>query len=99
MPFPGTGPKHKTERAGSISNPRELYLKLFRILLLKGPNRRSFVVFYVEDVVELGDLKQIVNFLGEVQQFEFAAPIFGCGKGADQFADAGAIDIVDLAEV
>jgi hypothetical protein len=50
--------------------------------------RRRFVVFHVEDGVELGDLKQVVDLLGEVQQLEFATLILGGGEGADQLADA-----------
>ena len=67
--------------------------------LLEGLDGGSFVVFHVEDGVQLGDLKQIVDFLGEVQEFEFAALILGSGEGADQFADAGAIDIVNVLKV
>jgi len=43
----------------------------------------SFVVFHIENGVELGDLQQIMHFLGEVQQLEFAALIAHGGEGAD----------------
>ena len=56
--------------------------------LLERLYGRSFVVFHVEYGVELGDLQQIVDFLGELEQFQFAALVLGGGKGADQFADA-----------
>jgi hypothetical protein len=56
--------------------------------LLERFDRRSFVVFHDEDGVELGDLKQVVDFLSEVQQLEFATLILGGGEGADQFTDA-----------
>jgi hypothetical protein len=49
---------------------------------------RCFVVLYIEDGVELRDLQQVVYFLGEVEQLEFAALVFGSGEGADQLADA-----------
>src|ERR1022692_2021459 len=68
---------------------------LFRSAL----NRRGFVVLYVEDGVEFGDLEQVVHLLGEVKQLEFAALVLGGGEGADQFADAGAIDVVDFGKI
>ena len=39
-------------------------------------NRRRFVVLDVEDGVELGDLEQVVNLLGQVQQLQFASAFF-----------------------
>jgi len=67
--------------------------------LLEGFDGGGFVVFHVEDGVELGDLQQVVHLLGEVEKLEFAALILGGGEGADQLADAGAIDVVDFAEI
>src|SRR5271155_4405942 len=67
--------------------------------LFKALDRGGFVIFNVEDGIQFGDLQQVVHLLGEVQQFEFATLVLGGGKGADQFADAGAVDVVDLAEV
>jgi len=67
--------------------------------LLEGFDGGGFVVLHVKDGVELGDLEQIVHLLGEVEEFEFAALILGGGEGADQFADAGAVDVVDLGQV
>ena len=68
-------------------------------LLLERLDRGGFVVFHVEDGVELGDLKQVVDLLGEVQQLQFAALILGGGEGADQFTDARAVDVVDVLQV
>jgi hypothetical protein len=56
--------------------------------LLERLYRGSFVVLYVEDGIKLGDLEQIVDLLGEVQQLQFAALIFGRGESAYEFADA-----------
>src|SRR5215468_10515439 len=58
-----------------------------------------FVVFYVENGVQLGNLQQVVNFLGEVEQLEFAALVFHGGVGADQLADARAVDVIDVTQV
>jgi len=60
---------------------------------------RCFVVFHIEDGVELRDLQQIVNLLGQVQQFDFASLLFGSSEGTDKFADTRAVDIVYFAEV
>jgi len=46
-------------------------------------HRGSLVVLNVEHGIELGDLQQVVDFLGQVQQLEFAALIFYGGIGAD----------------
>ncbi len=36
-----------------------------------------------------------MHLFGEVEQLEFTALILGGGEGADQLADAGAIDVKD----
>ena len=56
--------------------------------LLERLDCGGFVVFYVEDGVKLGDLEQIVDLLGEVQQLQFAALILGRGESAYELADA-----------
>jgi len=43
-----------------------------------------FVVFHVEHGIELGDLEQIVNFFGQIQQLEVASLVPHCGKRANQ---------------
>jgi hypothetical protein len=53
------------------------------LVLTKGAHSRSFVVFNVENGIELGDLQQVVHFLGQVQQLQFATLIAHGGKGAD----------------
>src|SRR5438034_11692169 len=67
--------------------------------LPEGLYRSSFVFLHVKDGVELRDLKQIVNLLGEVQQFQFPALVLYRGVGAHEFADPGTVDIVDVSEV
>jgi hypothetical protein len=56
--------------------------------LLERFHGGRFVVFYVENGVQLGDLQQVVDLLGQVEQFQFAALVFDRGESADQFADA-----------
>src|SRR5579864_1265826 len=68
-------------------------------VLLERLNGRGFVVLHVEHRVELGDLKEIVDLLGEVQELQFAALVLGSGERADQFADAGAVDIVHVGQI
>jgi len=53
------------------------------LVLTKGADGRSFIVFNVEDGIELGDLQQVVHFLGQVQQLQFATLVAHGGKGAD----------------
>ena len=40
-----------------------------------------------------------MNLLGEVQELQFAALVSDRGIGANEFANAGAIDICDIAKV
>src|SRR6476620_6733270 len=73
--------------AGRRKRPAELASlleKSWSHLLAERLYGGRFVVFHVEDGVELGDLQQVVDFLGEVEQLEFAALVFHCGVGADQ---------------
>jgi len=67
--------------------------------IVEGFYRGEFVVLDVEDGVELGDLQDVVNFLGEAVKLEFAPRVADRGKAADQFADAGRVDVIDLGEV
>src|ERR1700720_4293826 len=81
--------------------PRRLSLHehLFGEEVIEGFYGAEFVVFDVEDGVELGDVEDVVNFLGEAEEFEFAAGVADGGVAADQFANAGGVDVVDVSEV
>src|SRR6185369_4378346 len=88
--------KGKTKRpamAGRVTDLRQAE-PLVQVLL-EGLDGRCFVVSYVEDGVKLGDLEQVVNLFGEVQELQFAALVPDRGIGANEFANAGAIDICD----
>src|ERR1019366_3266011 len=61
--------------------------------------RPSLVVHYVEHHAQLRNLQQVVNLLGEVRQLQLAALVPHRGKGADQLADARAVDVVDVAQI
>jgi hypothetical protein len=54
---------------------------------------------HLEDRVELGDLEQVLDPFGEAEEFELAVLAGDGGVAIDEFADAGAIDVADLAEV
>src|ERR1019366_1503217 len=53
----------------------------------------------VEDRIELGDLQQILDAFGQVQQLQSSTLVGDGGETGDQFADARAIDIGDLAQI
>jgi len=80
-----------------------MFLIPTRILLgeevVEGFYGGEFVVFDVEDGVELGDVEDVLNFFGEAEEFEFAAGVADGGEAGDEFADAGGIDVVDVGEV
>src|SRR5215468_4833909 len=67
--------------------------------LLERPNGFGFVVFNIEDGIKFGDLQQIVDLFGELEQLQFAALVTHRGKRAHQLPDARAIDIADVAQV
>jgi hypothetical protein len=83
--FRGRGPKKGTCSRGTA--PACLSSSQRAQLFAEGLYRRCFVIFYIEDGIEFGDLKKIVNLLGEIEQLEFAALILCRGEGADEFAD------------
>jgi hypothetical protein len=59
----------------------------------------EFVVFDVEDGVELGHIEHVLDFLGEAEELEFAPSVADGREAADQFADAGGVDVIDMGEV
>src|SRR5258705_9777965 len=83
---------------GVRTGPPFRYLR--RVLLLaEGLHCIRLVVLDIKDGVQLGDLEQVVNLLGEIQQLQFAALVLGCGERADQFADSGAVDVIHVTQV
>src|SRR4051794_37635883 len=62
-------------------------------------NGCGFVVLHVKYRVELRDLKQVMDLLGQVQELELAAFFANRGESADQFSNAGAVNVCDVAKV
>ena len=56
--------------------------------LLESFDCCGFVVLHIEDGIQLGDLQQVVDFFGQVEQLQFATLIAHGGEGAHQLADA-----------
>jgi len=67
--------------------------------LLIAVDGGPFFGLNVEDGVEPRDLEDVVDALGQVQEFQLAAGGADSGESADQFADAGAVDIVHVGEI
>jgi hypothetical protein len=67
--------------------------------VVEGLHGGEFVVFDVEDGVELGDVEHVLDFLREAEELEFATGVADGGVAADQFADAGGVDVIDMGEV
>lgn len=61
--------------------------------------RRGLVILDLEYGIQLRDLQQIVHFLRQLEQFQFATLVFGGGVCADQFANSRAVDVIDVAKV
>src|SRR5713101_2727536 len=71
---------------------------MIRLFLERGDGL-GFVVFDVEDGVELGDLEQVVDLLGELEQLQLATLVADGGKRAHQLADSRAVNVGDVAEI
>ncbi len=74
----GIGSRYKTDRRAHARHAQDLPKSLYR---------RGLVILHVEHRVELGNLQQVVHFLGQLQQLQFAALVLHRGICADQFAD------------
>jgi hypothetical protein len=72
---------------------------LFGEEVVEGFHGFEFVVADIEDGVKLGDIEDVVNLFAEIEEFEFAAGVADGGEAADEFADAGAVDVIDVGEV
>src|SRR6266851_9982517 len=53
----------------------------------------------LEDGEQLGQLQEIVHFFCQLQKLEAAASIFHSRVGADEFSDAGAVDVIDIGQI
>src|ERR1051325_3373416 len=58
-----------------------------------------FIVVSVEDRQKLGDCQLVLHLRGQIQQLDVAALITGCRISADQFANAGTVDIGHSGEI
>src|SRR5438270_6824817 len=67
--------------------------------LPEGLDRGGFVVLYVKNGVQLGDLQQVVDFLCQIEQLEFATLILHGRIGADELADSRAVNVIDVAKI
>lgn len=68
-------------------------------LIAEAAEGRGFVGLDVEDREEAGDLDDVADAAGEVEEFQFAFCAFDGAMGDDEFADARAIDVIDIFEV
>jgi hypothetical protein len=53
----------------------------------------------LEDRIEFGDLEEIFDAFGEVEELELALLARDGGVAVDEFSDPGRVDIADLAEI
>lgn len=84
---------------GYASLARQVEPQLFGIRLLKAANSGAFVAENFEHGEQLRELEQVVNFFCEMKQLELAAPAFGSGISTHELADAGAVDVIHVAQV
>src|ERR1700756_1604677 len=61
--------------------------------------RGRLIILHVKHGVEFRDLQQVMDFLSQLEQLEFAALVFNRGVGADQLADPRAVNIIHVAQV
>src|SRR5580765_5886763 len=73
--------------------------KLFCEEVVEGANCGEFVVLDVEDRREIGDVEDVLDILGEAEQFKLASSFAGGREAADELSNTGAVDVVDPGEV
>src|ERR1700719_918624 len=66
---------------------------------VEAAQSRDFVGVHIKNGIQFRDLQQVMHFFGQMQQLQFAAAVLDGGVGAYQFADTGAIDVIDVPEV
>lgn len=59
----------------------------------------ELVIPDIENSVELGDVKDVLDFLTEVEELEFAARVAHGGEAADEFSDTRTVDVIHVGEV
>ena len=74
-------------------------LELLGEEIVEGFYGGEFIVFDVEDGVELGDVEDVVDFFAEAEEFEVSAGVADGGEAADQFSDSGRVDEIDVLQV
>src|SRR5690348_6692241 len=67
--------------------------------LAEGADGLGFVIGNVKDGVELGDLHDVMDLAGEVEQLHIALMLADGGEGADKGAEAGAVDVGDVVKI
>jgi hypothetical protein len=87
----------RTIKRSGLQSLREPFLLGEEII--EGFYCGEFVFLDVEHGIQLGHVKDVVNFLAEAQELEVAARIPHRGEATDQFAHAGGIDVIDVRQV
>jgi hypothetical protein len=72
---------------------------LFREEIIERLHGAEFIVFDIEDGVELRNKENVANFLAQREKFEFTAPIFYSGVAGHEFAYSGRIDVIHLRQI
>src|SRR6266568_4551036 len=85
--------------SGSCSRRRPRHVALFCEEVVERADRRELVVLNVEHSVELGNVEDVMNFLGEVEKLELASGVPDGGKAALEFSNARAVDVIDADQV
>src|SRR5450755_2358195 len=73
--------------------------ELRAVLDSKAPDGGVFIWEHVENLVELGELHQVLHLGRELHELQYGALALGAGAGGDQFTEAAAVDVVDLGHV
>src|SRR5437870_13729385 len=74
-------------------------LRVRRAAAAFGGDRFFFVAVDLEDGVELGELEELLDALGGVDEDQLAVLGGELAEVADELTDAGGVDVVDLGEV
>ena len=82
-PHMGDMGRRASEVGVGILRLRMMTERLLGEEVVEGFYGGEFVVFDVEDGVELGDLEDVADFFGEAEEFQFATGVADGGEAAD----------------
>ena len=90
-------PQRRVSRPGWTTQPSPPTLLGEEVI--ERLHRSEFVVLDVKNGIELRDVENVVNFLGEVHKLELPAILLHRNKAAHQLSDPGTVDVAYFGKI